>query len=1604
MKIKSASNPTSSKLAVGRDTIYISEISNISISRDKVLNASPPTGFTVTNVGSGYTPTVDQGGLKLTKLPTGGNYSITNNETVNSDLWAFETKFRMVPDIANISADVSFQRFYVDSVGTQGYTFDTIYSYLDESMKVIVSYYSEATESTEYLEVYDYPMSVGDSLDCTFQIIHQYGKVNLYIVDHRTHEWRMIHGIDIAFSGSVTTKISAVDSSSLATGHAIWFHVLNMPTLEGVYGFNVDLQYQQHPVNTSRSLTEVSFACVIDALSDDTTSATMWGTGAFIGAGYQHSFLYEKTAYNLPEDQWSFMISQLENYEVEGDTRYDCPDIVAPDTGSIGDILVNVNCCFPDGTLSDVTPFKIRGAEFGRVGLNADLAHSPKFFFEDETENKFGCGFDFQQFFHKGIGDTSLLLADDSFRISFLKSRLFDESKRVYYGVQVDPMLDATRSYFFDLDYTFSATQQLDMGTPYDLFYWEIKKEDGTSVQSSGVDIDVTNYVANVPVASSLTQGRYFLEVGAYNLEGASIIGIVYKGTTNADPVVGKCLAESKTLNTEAGYQPLEYGVSRIHFEVREEVGALVAYIFDPTSVTPYVKREDVSYTVDMLGQSLGCFQNTAGNLVFVYKKLTGSTSYESQSDKLYYKTLNVTTGVFSAEGVIWLPISLENGSYVHSFDVGNVTANTLDLFASIGNNEDYREVNGVTRSISCRPMGQALVKFSLSIQGLGFTGDDVTILNYDIADLPISSINNLWKNCRADAYFGTDANLWERLFFADTVRVVRDQEQEIDIVSMIDIDTRTPLVMMGNGTHYKEISVPFHFESKDYIEQQTSFTAISYHQHLSLKIDSLSATLGHDGMVYSAATQGEICEIGLIDPSLYWDTRNEVIKPQILRTSGSGTSIDIWRPDFRFENLQTLSLGYSLESAGKCVVDINTFQHYMNISVGNNRFISYPMIYQNGTITDFGYEASMERQVVGSHGYELPAWIDEQQAIYGTFSVEDGVRLKSLGNDIYTSTYFKMIMQDSTVYHHQHLKLDDGYRFSTRVGCVLQPATFSLERPFYFYGHGMGYLDPTDLSGFLTSAQARMVYYGNYVICQVWFAKTTAWVTVKSIDLDVTKIYDFDIIMKRTSGNKAKFGFVVRTPRNVVDGQEHVFISDLVGYHFEHYWVIETGVVGETYDWGWVGGTDSESGDLNEYCVIFNMGYGLLKQSNGMFRLNDVTKGGSPYVKYTEDHFDSSLGRWRDFNDFSVFSYNGSNPTYPFIAGFFNSNAQSSEFHWPNGYLVRMNRGSITASDSWTIQRSLLNEVDYILPKYAPGFWISTNPSDVVIFSRASDSNLDYFDIDTVIIQGANFCHSTLVYRILDTDPWTPIKELYGDVCHPVDLTVSNNGDYAVLEAYPTTFGDGFDQSQKWYYMERLSGITCEIVRVSGSTILVRKPTGTTLTETEGTIFSSLQIFDIPNLDCSSFAQVGLALGDINRTYDNFHTIETLDFGIQRKTPLIDNHTIGGGSKISMRGNVKELIDKNVPFFNPDSDDRNVGYEYDFQWTLMSKEMYAQVLSIVNNVKYNAAPLWVINSSQLDRRVGRLCYISSPFSHQIMIDEDGKIYYNVGASLKGIE
>lgn len=1446
----------------------------------------------------------------------------------------------------------------------------------------------------------------------TFRIFYYGGDIYTYVKHSGNEDFELLDTSSLDFADVITPRMFFEDPDE--TGTLLLRPFKSLPVLEGVPTRDVLKTCWTSTRKDSYGRFRVDPSLPGDFL------VTLNGCGSSTGTSESVDTL---TVLNesCKESSMKFLISDIETLYDDGDEVTLCPEFSYESLNNSGSLRAEVTC-FCDGSDRDSTALTVRSSKFGRTDQFSDRRNNPEFLIDDGIDR--GHNFDFSRLYNGEIGD--LFLATSTERLKNLRTFITSDNKRVLYGAAAEQ--SSAEDVFVELSYDFSWIQDQDLLTEYDEFYWKLIDEYGNVIEEASDDpVTVLNYTdpGNVPTTQSLSPGRYTLVIESRGLsnsetgsredinQGAKLSATVYKGTTNLDPVWATGFAEAESIKGGelTSLKPINNGVCFVNFEVKESRGHLVCYVHNPCS-GDVIGYEDSDLYVSMRDDSLSCVEIGDDLVLLLYLKATDDDLRSERTNNLTARTFNLGNGLFGSEVTIQVPL-LKSSEFIHSFDAYKKD-DDLYLFCSVEKDWDYLTDDDLTtlnnpnpasifynqysgnerRSIPFSPIGPKGIRvFKLDTYTWDFTGSSTNFRasDYQHGTILLPSLSAFFQK-EADVRYAAanitnenEGHFYKRVF-PTNIRVNYNAQHGLATLSCLDANTRTPVVLLGSGLDYKEIAIPYHFDIRDNIRTTTVYDERTY-----TNIDYFSACFGPDAMVYTLCSRDQVVELGIVDPSFYWDERTELVIPSV--ESGEFAGGDIYIPEYRFEAIPFLSHMKDDEGSDQIFVDLNMDNHYMLAAHQSSDYSKQPLVHTNGHMDSIPFETFCENIWLPEYGSNT----DIYSGSLGTYEDE----YYELRTTHPLGGFLTGTLSETTAYKARYFMLDRGYKFYARIK-TRGDGSDTLSDPFFFSCHPMVGTGDNKFDSPFYKCRLRFKIEGDSSTAQVYNYDTTTWDDLYIFEGLEAGVLDYYILVQQTEEDKMRAMFVIKSFNDVastLNDSTYSYDFRTTGEEFYPYldFVGDDSDLTESTTFGVTASASSSGANRDEYVNIYEMGYNTLKADKGVYNVVTTSKDGSDFDLYEDYHYEGI--RYRDFDDTKLFSHKTGVPDYKFRIYTLNDSKITNRFHYYNGFSFSLFGSSTYKGDELYLERERVNDVTQITSKNLHGIWYSKNDTqDMYIWADSLDSGLSKFYADTFVVSGCNVPSIKIVGKDLIGDAWTELGEIDLIRYHSDDSNVVEDGVFFNTYLSGMDVGTGlFDRGRFYYYTPSLTDNTGLLLRSSGNEIVGKKATSSTIfSNPDFSIFRSkgFEILDEP----VQYRYLGIKL-EAFETYEGVFFMESFDFGKYREIPLLYNHDIGSGKDIQLKSDVEFIHTEQ----GVNLGDKVKNPSFNLEYSFVSAQTFMTVMSMVEKTSFNSKPVWVVEGSNGKHKELTLTLQKEGVKTSVLYDEEGVSYYTLSMTLEGV-
>tara|TARA_Y100000034_G_scaffold130321_2_gene188486 strand:+ start:29141 stop:33958 length:4818 start_codon:yes stop_codon:yes gene_type:complete len=1323
-----------------------------------------------------------------------------------------------------------------------------------------------------------------------------------------------------------------------------------------------------------------------------------------------------------------FVLSQIERFYNDGGGKFICPLFGDPQDNR-GDMVIS-NRCFDDGSLLNNDELLIRAESGGQHRQQYSLLDYPQFSLEDPSGDVYGHNYDWFRIQHLDDfdGDGGI---DTAKRMLVSRNLPLDNGLRLLtYGIQADEFV-GTQDVFVEVSVTWSDAQDLFPESVIDELRYILKTEEGNVVYDSGtitrpaVDADPTV----LEYSDSLDKDRYVLEIyafGAFSVypdtgytpstQGLSIEAYVYEGTTNADPELAKAVAEAVQVSSSPVVNI--QGISRGHFTIGPRSGSLIFFRWDP-STNEISKVVHPTVSLSLRSDSVSAFQH-GSKIVFMFEESVSGNYYDDRSRKISYVSYDEDTSSFGALGFFGLqsPNTLgENEDFwTHAFDVV-YRDGTLDLFLSYAINPDelFIPVFGSDGSIIARnhkgpfyPIGpDEIYVHNVDVSGLSFDGEDYFI----------SPAVDRRSSLKADHFrklFHISPNMFLRSFggvrtvtkyaFFDSIRASYDENTGITLVSAIDVDSRAGLVWAGSELVYKEVAIPFHFNYYHTVRET------GYRDRMSMHLDSFDSVLSPDGAIVSVASRGEVSELGFSDFSIFFENNDYIVDyylPNVddffLLGGGNGApsegvppalrEIRFYPGRYRFKAVTFQGTGIEYESNQDTRVSICSFFQHLIVDVQSGDHNYKPCHWVNGFHDKIPFEVPDEMtwtpELGGDHdSYSLVGDLDEHR-----LRINPQIILENL----------TLTLDTNTAYRFKYSRLDLGYRFHARLRVLEETFTFPLE--FYAQPYFTDNVEPTPTK---VAAEVRWNILGDTAQAQAYDYNLDDWVTLGEVDNFQDDIWDLYIFVRRHDNSFSRYqcAFVAkRSSENQLETSENLFDwSNEDFFFFERSFIVADTSFVDDETVAQIAYRSKDTSTYNEFSDIYVMGYCTIKGDEGIYVEEDDIKGGNPEITYIDIALPGE--DYRVFDDTRIFESRENEPQYLHRMFKLDEDYKTGEIHWYNGFAFSFAGESSIAGDSWSLTRSLVNDLQSLKSKSLHGLWASSGEDeDVYIWADAFDSLRDKFVADTFFVKGVNVTEIDVVAKDNLIDPWTTIGSIDLERGKFTVTDYEERDQLRLRRDDLRLYRGKFLEHEFNLNSDAMNSPTLRIDDSDNTDLFLdfkQRDAGFDWSTDTLRIFSSRGYLKLD--DTVSYRFLGFKI-PAQRTYEGWFQIHTLDFGHARELPVKEFASTGSGESYTTQSSVYYVVDN-----QPVSVSRNrLIPTFLYEFSLASAELYLEMLSMVDNASVNSDPIWVVKDGFRSRDSFELTLIDSDVGHSLIADRsfeeygDSEAVYRVSISFRSV-
>lgn len=1564
---KTKINVVSSLIEDGNDDLFSNDI-------DSSLWAETASNITKTTTG---------GKLKIDFGAGASVYDLTTSYNLSQDnrIWfKFGCSYNKT---GSTSGDVIVQRFLADD-GSTSYSVEFIVNDSDPSPKIVVKS-GGTTVKTYEIDSHVFECYVGKDDDDWVVVTVDNGSVEL------------VHASTRAFTADYTVTLRSEDPAS--TGSVEYRPYSELPMLKGL----VSKGYGNLPLPVRKQGSNCDY--IVEPYAPGNFELTLYGIGSQAASTETYDSLTVLAEYVYP-DEIEFLSSDVDNFSYSGEQSTLCPTQGVPDEENKGNLILN-NSCFCDGSDRNTDALGFEFIKTGENSMSEGSSNRSEYIVEDGGV-KYGNNFDFLRIHHP---DNSLTLDTAGERLVILKMLQKEDGGRIYYGIAKPT--DSAQNIHVEFTYDFSDEQIADILTNIDEFYWELYDEDEQLIQSATDDpITYSNNSASGNLFghwdagsdySSLDPGRYRLRIiarGKGNSEygdgtgddGASIRAVVRQGTTSSDPIIAEGFAESKkVVDDSSAIRESNYGICDIHFQVKERRGRLVLIDYDVCNKT-ISKIEASTLEVDTRSNSVAAIES-GDNIILLFQKSVDDDFYANKSGVINY--LKYDGASFTDSGQIQTPNWTR---YIHSFDAYS-DGDTLHMYCSVCHEEDYGEDEvfndigykvSVERSKPSEPFGpRGIQYYGLPLDDVDFDSSRYTSRNMDRNQIVLKSLSSMFAK-QPDMKFHYERNSYETDKFykwdlPDTIRLDWNRELDLVVVSVIDMNTRCPVILMGRGAQLKEISIPFHFDL--YADAPIVPDHVDRERY---KIDSFSAALSSDGVIYSVCTQDEVCELGINDPSFFYVQRDLLVIPEFDEFIGG--NYDVYTPKTRFEAILFHGEDTGDATSDKIEASIHSSFHYLVSCMQNSAISNQPNIVQNGFYDTIPFQTFSEY-----------VWNPERQDTGDAVTVQnqksyddDKLQIENLNSA--TSEILITLDRDKT-YKDRFFYVDEGYKVHARIEVDPIPGDDNTTHPAIFH---CTFHKNADTPYY--KVEARFLIYGSTIEAEIYNYSNSAWENVKTWTNQAAGVRPLDFYILVQSPGESAYGkavFIIKDPvhiQSVVKGLGRMDFQTTSQYAREVDFRIDDADNNDFSEFGVKFDTNTTGADIAEEAFIYHLGFNTLVADTGMAEQASLEKppgSGNNVDTYNSRHLPGE--RQYAFDDSKIYEYNDV-PQYGFKPGIEDNESRSGAFHWWNGFNFHWSGRGAYRSDSYDLARQVVNPVSDILPRKLHGIWISKDDSSQeYISSDANSDSLEEYTADTFIVKGANVRWIDVVGKDAPGDPWTDIGTIdFVDFLFE-SCTVDQNGTEVILECPNVDLHSGYYRKNPGYLYSKTDAQFLKIVDNHGSVFKCQAKEGETFSSGD---YEYIQRNGVLTLDEPVERRfIGFEIPAQN-TYEGRFYIYKIDFGKRGVLPEFQSYDEGGGRTLDFSIESSKYFDSQVYKF---SGDRQIVPNYDLSYETAGSETFIRLKSMFEFMNTNRKPFWVLVKKKDKYVRADLCLLEGDLAYDLYRDEEGELIHTINLTPRGV-
>jgi hypothetical protein len=1339
-----------------------------------------------------------------------------------------------------------------------------------------------------------------------------------------------------------------------------------------------------------------------------TFNSVIHGVGQYIGSSEPAGEIQVLDVMDR-DTETSLVVSPVKALYTDAEDILDCPEHAADSDSNGGSLICHVSCIC-DGTDDDASPVEIvfdRGGDAYSQSPN----ELPGFKYESEGRS-YGMNFAYDSLPY----DPSLYF--QGYRVHYVRTLNLKSGKKLYYGALV-----TSSSNTFNPNYPlFDVRVKLQKVVhPSVTRYWaELWVQQNSTLSSALLFLDTTD--PDEVQTDLVIPG---VEYGVYRLysAGVRVLSVEIKRVGQADAEY-KVIAQTHwaVQSSTMGRFEVEYSneifateyANRLHLEIKEPVGRLFYVLQDPCTKT-YTKGIASSGTMDLRTDSIAAAEIYDGRVALLYQTYTtrnytvpGGTSLTkiAAPADISFRTINQSDNGFleTAPG----RLSCDEFYGLHCFDAATDEAGNLVvvfnrerfLSASTHHNQSYSIQNGVitpsfydsnpsVKGVKDSPFLHSGFRcMTIPMNEIDFTPNalsmgDKNIIRQSSTLITLVTLRELFRTASYDLGSALDQPVVVATRAeAGFVKMNYDTDSNTFVLSVIENRRRVPIIMTGKGTNWREIAIPAiknldaGSRSSLFNPERSAPDSFGASSAVSFSCYNISADFAPDGTIHCFVNQytrkiGDRNNTTANSANRLSDGCFLVIPVDILRLQrklliekdeeGNYKRSEIFKPlfrQFRFNFLHSYANNIRWTSSVKR--DMN----YMFNSVGGN--VWYALTLVSGLQSE---KQSVEPEL------ELISALSQSTMFYasaGTYANRPFYTMPDAGRPFDPDPYeiTRLLEAENGVGYE---RIRSGARFRARISYstdnyeVIRPNYIIKVKAVCVQQREDGETKYVDACIRISSHEVKFVVDDENTPSILYTFQT-----------DMRKLYDFYIYTKGT-----QVTFRVDELNSSSDTGENTVTKGLdfsrktVAFYRSVMPVRTTSAEKKSAFTIITGGGKI----ADNYYEMYEAGWAFSNFDSDTRVYGGPQNGRSVSVRATGM---KDLGFKAEDTHSEIL--------YPVkISG---NDRVSSSYHWPNGFRFNFSGASSKTNDSFTLKRQVLNDVNLVRSENLYGTWRSVDDSqDVYIWADAQDSNLDSFNVECFIVRGCNVPSVTLVGRNEETEDWGQIEVLDLTVyAFPVDTYHQIDGGQIASGA--VNFADGKFSAYDYYF--RADGQRAATVkRASGGSVSLRLRENVSYPE-EGQVFSSkgYSILSSP----VSYRYIGLKIEPFP-TYHGYFTLENFDFGLLRSIPLEFNNDKGTGMKLEMTADVYTVHNEQDFYLS-----KRPSKAYEFNYALTDGKTLMKVVSAIDKIGMNRAPVWVVGGKNSSLENFSLCLVDSVSSIESLVEEDGDSYYKFSINLKSLD